>query len=334
MKNKFEIIAETAFSHEGDFNYLVKQVEAAKAGEVDFVKFQVFLDKDDYCVENHPAYNILDKWMLSKEKWLDIFNLAKSLGLKIVVLPLNSPSLEFCKAYDHLIDAYEIHSVCFNEVSLLNELKNSSKTIILGIGGRLPHEIDFAEKLLEADKDRLVLMYGYQSFPTDSALLNLSKVKKFSELFNCKVGYADHTHYESDLFIQLNVIANILGARVFEKHIVLEKGTKRVDYESGINSNDFIRMRAEIDKIVTILGDGDLFTLNYKELGYKNREKKIVFTRDIPKNSILKMKDLTYKITEEYSDFEQKDLNKLLGKKTNIDCKNNETIKFGLLKHD
>lgn len=334
MKNKFELIAETAFSHEGDFEYLVKQVDAAKAGKADFVKFQVFLDKDAYCVENHPAYNILDKWMLSKEKWLDIFNFAKSLGLKIVVLPLNNPSLEFCKTYDHLIDAYEIHSVCFNEVLLLNELKNNSKTIILGIGGRLPHEINFAEKLLEADKDRLVLMYGFQSFPTDSAQLNLSKVKKFSELFNCKVGYADHTHYESDLFIQLNTAAYILGARFFEKHIVLEKGTKRIDYESGISSNDFIRLRAEIDKITTILGDGDIFTLNEKELVYKNREKKIVFTRDIPQNSIIKMKDLTYKISEEHSDFEQKDLNKLLGKKTHIDCKNNETIKFELLKHD
>lgn len=334
MNNRFEIIAETAFSHEGDFDYLVKQVKAAKAGEVDFVKFQVFLDKNEYCVENHPAYNILDKWMLSKEKWVDIFNLAKSLGLKIVVLPLNKPSLEFCEKYQHLIDIYEIHSVCFNEVPLLNELKNSSKTIILGIGGRLPHEIDFAEKLLEAAKDRLVLMYGFQSFPTDSAQLNLSKVKKFSELFNCKIGYADHSHYESDLFIQLNAAAYFLGARVFEKHIVLEKGTKRVDYESGINSNDFRRMREEIEKIVTILGDGDIFTLNEKERGYKNREKKIVFTRDILRNSILTMEDLTYKITEEYSDFEQMDMNKLIGKKTNIDCKNNETVKFELLKHD
>lgn len=328
MKSKFEIVAETAFSHEGDFDYLINQVNGAKKGGADFVKFQVFCDKNASYVDTHPTYNFIDKWMLSKEKWIDIFQFAKSLGLKIVVVPLNNSSLQFCLSNEKVIDAFEIHSVCFNEIDLLNELKGSSKTIILGIGGRLPHEIDFTEKFLEIEKERLILMFGFQSFPTDSTHLNLLKIKKFSELFECKIGYADHTHFDSDLFIQLNNAAYILGARLFEKHIVLEKGVKRIDYEAGICSNDFLIMRSELDKSITILGDGNIFSLNNKEIMYKNREKKIVFNSAITKNTILKMKDLTYKITDELSDFEQKDLLKLVGKKTTIDCKKNETIKY------
>ena len=36
----YKLIAETAFSHEGDFRYLLSQIEEAAKAKVDYVKFQ------------------------------------------------------------------------------------------------------------------------------------------------------------------------------------------------------------------------------------------------------------------------------------------------------
>ena len=37
-----EIIAETAFSHEGDFNYLKEQIKSSHSAKADYIKFQTY----------------------------------------------------------------------------------------------------------------------------------------------------------------------------------------------------------------------------------------------------------------------------------------------------
>ena len=332
MENKFEIIAETAFSHEGNFEYLLAQIKSAKMGKVDYIKFQVFIDKDAVYSKNHPNYKIVGKWIINKEKWLQAFRYAKSLKLKIIVLPIDLSSLDFCMENDELIDAYEIHSVCFNEYYLLKKLSNVNKEIILGIGGRYPHEINYAIETLGVNKKNLILMYGFQSFPTDITKINLIRIKAFSNLFNCKMGYADHTKFDNDTFYNLIEYSYLLSARLFEKHIVLEKGKKRIDYESAIISEDFIELRNRLNNLSNIIGNGEIFKLNNKEIEYRKRERQIVAARNINKNETISLEDLTYKVIEGRSDFEQNEINKIIGKKCNLSIQKDNPIKFRDLK--
>jgi len=332
MKNKFEIIAETAFSHEGNFEYLLAQIKSAKMGKVDYIKFQVFIDKDAVYSKNHPNNKIVGKWIINKEKWLQAFRYAKMLNLKIIVLPIDLFSLDFCMENDELIDAYEIHSVCFNEYYLLKKLSNVNKEIILGIGGRYPHEIDYAIETLGAKKKKVVLMYGFQSFPTEITKINLDKIKVFSDTFCCKMGYADHTKFNNDTFFNLIVYSYLLSARLFEKHIVLEKGKKRIDYESAITSEDFIELRNRLNNLSNIIGNGEIFKLNNKEIEYRKRERQIVAARNIDKNETISLEDITYKVIEGRSDFEQNEINKIIGKKCNLSIQKDDPIKFKNLK--
>jgi len=324
----YKIIAETAFSHEGNFEYLMKQIKAAKTAGADFVKFQVFIDKDDYIVISHPNYNTLDKLMFSEKQWLSAFKYAKSLNINILALPINTSSAKFCLKHDELINLYEVHSVCFNEIHLLEELKKTSKKIILGVGGRLPQEIQFAINILNKKKDDIILMYGFQSFPTDKSKLNLNKIKTLKQMFSCQIGYADHNSYENNEFLQLNNIAYLLGARYFEKHIVLEKGKNRIDFESAISANDFIKMKDHLNSLEQTLGSKNLFNLNTKETIYRNREKQIVAGRHIKKNEIIKTKDIQFKITKEKSDFVQSDFLKIVHRKAKVDINPGCAIKY------
>lgn len=332
MENKFEIIAETAFSHEGNFEYLLAQIKSAKLGKVDYIKFQVFFDKDVVYSKNHTNYKIVGKWIINKEKWLQAFRYAKSLKLKIIVLPIDLSSLDFCMENDELIDAYEIHSVCFNEYYLLKKLSNVNKEIILGIGGRYPHEINYAIETLGINKKNLILMYGFQSFPTDITKINLGKIKVFSDTFCCKMGYADHTKFNNDIFYNLIEYSYLLSARLFEKHIVLAKGEKRIDYESAIIIEDFIELGNRLNKLSNVIGNGEIFKLNNKEIQYRKRERQIVAARNINKNEIINLEDLAYKIIEGKSNFEQNEIYKIIGKKCNLSIQKDGPIKFRNLK--
>lgn len=216
MANKFELIAETAFSHEGDLNYLKRQIKSAYEAKVDYIKFQIFFNKNASYTKNHPFFDRAEDWMFSEKEWIEIFKLSKKLNLKIIVLPLNVPSILFCNKYKQYITAYEVHSTCLNDYFFLNKLKNINKKIILGIGGRIPSEVNYALKNVKADLKKTTLVYGFQSFPTAINKINLLKVKYFKKLFNTAVGYADHTKYDSNILHDLNAYAFLLGARLLK----------------------------------------------------------------------------------------------------------------------
>lgn len=324
----FEIIAETAFSHEGDLDYLKKQIENAYEAKVDYIKYQILFDKNASYTKNNHFSNTVKKWMFSEKEWLDIFQLSRKLNLKIIALPLNVPSLLFCKKNNQYISAYEVHSACLNEYFLLKELSSINKKIILGIGGRIPSEIYYAFTSINVNLKNIILMYGFQSFPTEIEKINLLKIKKFKNMFNTTVGYADHTRYDFNIYHNLNEYALLLGAELFEKHIVLKKGEKRVDYESGVVSEDFIEMRKRLNSLVKILGNGNCFKLNDKELKYKNREKQIVSARHISSNQTITLNDLTYKNSNRKSDFEQIEINRIIGRKSRRDISPDSCIKF------
>lgn len=323
-----QTIAETAFAHEGDFNYLKEQIRLSAKAKADYIKFQVFLNKEEYFTEKHPALKSINSFMFTEKQWLEAFELSKTLGLKILALPLNLSTLSFCEEHSQLIDMYEIHSVCFNEYHLLKALSKTTKKIVLGVGGRLPQEIAKAKEILEKADEDIILMYGFQSFPTDKGKLNLNKIQKLKNVFNNEIGYADHNSFENNEFHFLNNLSLVLGATFFEKHIAVVKGEKRTDYETAISADDFLEMNSHLKETNLILGNDDIFSLNDKEIIYKNREKQIVALKNIKAGDQLTLADFTLKITEEKSDFEQIDFETIANHNALKDIQKDSALKF------
>lgn len=299
----FRIIAETAFSHEGDFTFLIKQIESAALAEAEFIKFQILLNLDDYLVKSNPSYDVIEKLIFSESQWKDAFDLALAKGLKIMVLPLDVNTLKFCLKHDEKISLYEIHSVCFKDIKLINEFKKVKKKIVLGIGGRDGKEIRMLITQLNIPENQIILMFGFQSFPTQKRDLNISKLKGLKKEFSSILGYADHSSYINDDFIDQKKIAYLLGATYLEKHIVVEKGVKRIDYETAVEFKDFLKLKSELNDLIVTLGNQDIEILNLKEEVYRNREKQMVYSKDLKKNQIISLSSIDFKITDLKSDF-------------------------------
>jgi sialic acid synthase SpsE len=332
LKNDFYILAETAFSHEGNIEYLKKQIKSAKLGKADGIKFQILLDKDDSYSKNYDVYNLFDEWMLTKKEWEEIFQYAKKQELEIVVLPIDQSSLEFCIKNINKIDVIELHSINFNHYNFLKLLSTIEIPIILGVGGRTLDDIKYCLDFLGNNQD-IIMMHGFQSFPTNYKELKLSRISKYKNLFDYIIGYADHTSYEDEFGIELIRYAYLNGARVFEKHLVLEKGKERVDYEAAVEKDDLLNIRKHLEELKEIQSDKTSLDFTKNEENYKNREKQIVTIRDVDKNEIFNKKNIGFRVNANYSDFQQRDYKKIIGKRATKIVKKDTVLKFSHIKN-
>ncbi len=326
-EKEFYLYAETAFIHDGSKEYLIKLVDEVKKAKCDGIKFQILIENDNANNANLENFKDIYKWIFAPDVWLHVIKLAKQKNLEVTVLPIDIKAVQFCKEHIQYVDAIEMHSACFNDYFMLKELSTMPDVpIILGVGGRTSDDVDYSLEMLKTNKN-LILMYGFQSFPTKIEDLNLSKIKKYKEKYGLSVGYADHSRYDDEFGDTLVEYAYAMGARIFEKHITLDKGKKRVDYESAVGYNDIIKLRENLNTLITALGKDDITVLNEAEIKYKNREKQLVYIKDIKVGETINYYCLGFKVSAHPSDFEQKDIQKIVGHKAVKDLKKNDVVK-------
>jgi N,N'-diacetyllegionaminate synthase len=308
---RIKLISETAFTHEGDFSYLIAQIDLANKIGAEYIKFQVLLDIDSVYSKSTDLYNDMKSKMFNPEDWKSALKYAKSLGLKTLVLPIDYKALQFSIDCNYT-DAIEIHSICLNDILFLNTI-NKSETkllIVLGVGGRTTSDINFCINYL--DSSNLLLMSGFQCFPTEIEDANLGKVKSLVNNYRFPIGYADHTPWDQeDSSMILTAIS--FGATFIEKHIILDNGSDRADYYSAVSEKEFMRLKNLIKTFTLIYGNDDLGFLSKKETTYKNRERKIIALSNIRKNTKLLHENIGYTVTNQSTDLEQKSFNKIIG---------------------
>lgn len=308
----YYIYAETAFHHEGDKDYLIKLVDEAKKARVDGVKFQVLIELNEFMSSEHTAYSQAKDWTLSLEEWKEVFAYTEKSGLDIILMPLDTMAFELNKLFD--VKHIEIHSVSFKDKKLLSKLDKSTIPLILGIGGRTLDEIDDAVKKYK-DRD-ITLMVGFQSYPSELEDIKLGRIKELVNMYpNCTIGYADHSSYDNEMATTSNEYAYILGARTFEKHIALEEGKERIDFQSAVSSEKILKIKAKLDFLDKLLNinKNDLFEMTEKEVNYRNRQKLPVAQHNLDVGHTIIENDLGLKMLDKENGIS--DIETLIGKK-------------------
>jgi N,N'-diacetyllegionaminate synthase len=324
--NPINIIAETAFSHEGEFKYLLNQIDHALAANADYIKFQIFINVEDSYVSLETIKKI-NTWVFTKKLWREALLYANKQEIKVICLPGNLSSLDFCFTCNDLIDIYEIHSVNFCDRRMSDKLNSIGKPVILGVGGRYPQEID--EVIHNLKNCKIILMIGFQSFPTEIEKVELLKIRGLKQIYDCEIGYADHTSFLDNYSFNIMDTAYAYGARYFEKHLVCEMGEKRIDYESAVGWEQFIELRERINKTIAVSGSGNIFKLNEKEIAYRKREMTWVYRDSYDKDHKIITEDITLKISDEKSDFSMREIQHVYGRRLVSDVTKDEAVKYG-----
>ena len=316
---------ETAFHHEGDLNYMNKLIEFSKKTGSNGVKFQVLLDLNSLTTSTHKHYSDLEKLIFNLDEWRSIFDLTIKSGLDIIAMPLDNSVFKLILEYKDHIKYLELHSVSFNDKKLKKIIKDSKIPLILGTGGRTIEEIEDAVKYF--GNQLVVLMHGFQSFPSKIENVRLDKIEYLRTMFpNLSVGYADHSSYGDTYSIYSNEYAYILGARFFEKHITLKEGEKRIDYESALGHE---KLKMIIDRLIFL--DSKIFSnkstfssLNDHENKYRLRQKVAVASKKIKKGDFFNNENVAFKMSDVHS--ELIDMSLLVNKKSKVDLDYDQVI--------
>jgi N,N'-diacetyllegionaminate synthase len=309
----FYIYTETAFHHEGNKDYLLKLIDASVQSSANGVKFQVLIDLNEFMSFEHSAYTDAKSWILTIDEWREVFQYTQSCNLDIILMPLDVKAFILLKEFN--IKYLEIHSASFKDEKLLNKLEEIYLPIVFGIGGRTLEEIDQVVK--KNEKKDIVLMSGFQSFPSELEDIKLGRIKELSSMYpNCTIGYADHSSYDDEMAITSNEYAYILGARVFEKHIAIEEGEDRIDFQSAVSSDKINVIKTKLENLDTLLNIDEnlLFDMTDKEKVYRNRQKIPVAARDIEIDEVITEEMIELKMINKDKYIEMGEA--IIGKKT------------------
>lgn len=330
------IIAETAYNHEGDFQYLLRMIDELAGLKVNAVKFHLLLNLDSYIKKTHPLYQKVKQWMFTENQWNDILAHATKKNLDIVALCDDVESVQYLIRKKKKVHAIELHATSINDHFMLTEAAKFDGQIILGIGGSSINDISYAvEFLRHHGKQDILLMYGFQSYPTNYADINLSKMIALRDLFHLPVGYADHTGFNDPNNEIISVAAAFMGFSVLEKHYTPDYGKERVDYHAAVGKKHMQRIRELMNIALQVHGSGQI-TLTEPEKAYGNvgpMKKALVAKRDIKKGEKLTLENLWFKRTPEESTIQQKQLLQLLGSKAKADIKKDDVIDFSKIEY-
>ena len=303
-----KLIAETAWHHEGDYEFMKNLVtEISTKTEADIVKMHITLDFEEYMDPSHNGYALLKPWLFNKSQWSELIAIVRHNGKQVMLL-LND--IEAIKFGLHFSPEYvEIHSVCLNDVFMLDELKkglSQSTKVVLGVGGTSIDEIDHVIHYLK--HSNMLLMFGFQNYPTVYEDVNLNKIRKIMKLFdNFEYGYADHTAWDSPHNELVTLLGAASGMAYIEKHVTTHYGENRIDWPAAISIDMFNNLHKKVKILDGLNGDGTL-SMNEGELNYSifgPMKKAAVLKKSVKKGEIFSLDMIRFVRTKKVSDMSQ-----------------------------
>jgi len=276
QKNNTLFIAEFANAFEGKKDLALKMIDKAIEADVDALKFQIFFT-NELLVPEHPKYNIFKKLETKVDDWYSIIDYAAHTNKLIFADVYGEQSFQFSKNFK--IDAYKIASSEITNFNLIKSVSSLGISMMLSTGSVTFKEIGNAINICKKNKvNDLVLLHGFQSYPTKLEDVNLNLIKTLKSTFHCPVGYADHVDGSSEMAVIVPLLAIAKGARLIEKHFTLNRSLKGIDYESSVNP-DVLKKVVQFVKDTNIAFGKSSKKLSKDELVYKNDIRKRIVTR-------------------------------------------------------
>ena len=275
-KEKTFIVAELSANHNGSLDLAVKTIEAAARAGADAVKLQTYradtitLNSDDenFIIKGGSLWDGLTYYQLYDKaytpwQWHKILKeTADKLGLILFSSPFDKEAVDFLEELN--MPAYKIASFEINDLPLIEYAAKKNKPVIISTGVADFKEIEDAVNVCRnVGNNDIILLKCTSSYPAPIEEANLLMIKKMSEDFNCITGLSDHT------LSNITAVTSVaLGAKVIEKHFILDKSINSPDAAFSLDEKEFKSLVDDIRTVEKSLGHID-YTIS--PAGQKNR---------------------------------------------------------------
>mgnify|MGYP002622791994 CR=1 FL=1 len=279
-------MAEMACSHDGSIENVKKMISDIAESGADGIQFQIF-STDQLLIPTHPFYKKVKSLEIPLKDWEHLINLASDKKLSISINILDQTALPL--TLSEKVDFIKTHSADLSNPEVIRKVGNSGKPVIISTGGSTLVEINTAITELKNTKfSDIILMHGFQAFPTQFEDSHLNFIETLKKQFNYPVGYQDHVAGDHEMARIIPLLAMAKGSIFIEKHITDDRSRKGTDYESAINSSGFKNFVDLVEDAWKTFGSEEERSFSQAEIKYRKTFKKsLIASRDIAANERL-----------------------------------------------
>lgn len=316
------IIAELSANHGGDIKVAIETVKSAKRAGADAIKLQTFtpdtitLDckKDDFQInqgtlwDGQYLHDLYKSTALPWEWHSEIMKVAKEEGLICFSSPFDKTAVDYLEKLN--VPAYKIASFEITDIPLIEYVASKGKPIILSTG--IAEESDIELALAACSKvgnNDIALLKCTSSYPAPINEVNMIMVKDFSDKYDVVSGLSDHTIGNT-----VPVVATCFGAKIIEKHFIIDRSIGGADASFSMNEQEFTEMVNAVRDTEKAIGKID-YTLTEKQRKGKDFSRSLYVVEDIKNGEVL-TEDNVRSVRPGFG-LHPKHLKDILGKKVN-----------------
>jgi pseudaminic acid synthase len=292
-KDGVYIIAELSANHNGDINIAKDTIKAAKEIGANCIKLQTYtadtitLDckKDDFIVKGGTLWDgkslyELYQWAYTPWEWHEeLFSYAREIGIDIFSSPFDKSAVDFLEQFNP--SAYKIASFEITDYELIRYTASKMKPMIISTGIATIDEIQDAVDICRSvGNDDIILLKCTSAYPAALEDANLVTIENLAQTFGVISGFSDHT-----LGSTAPIVATTLGAKVIEKHFILDKSIGGADADFSMDKKEFKEMTQAVRDTEKLLGKVD-YTMTEKKKKSRQFSRSLYVAKDIKKGEV------------------------------------------------
>lgn len=282
-KNQDEvyIIAEAGDQHFGSLDAAFELVDGAKYAGANCIKFQHHLPDEEMLPDvpmssnfDQPLYEFLKENALTIDQHRKVKNYCEKINIDYLCTPFS------LKAAHELItigvEFFKIGSGEMTDTPTVSAIADMGLPMIVSTGMSTFDEIDRTYNLLIKKNIPIALMNCTSEYPPIYEDINLKVIPLMQKRYpKATIGHSDHT---SDLVTSYGAVA--VGAKILEKHIILDKSIKAPDQKVSLDLNELNQLVKDVRNLEKALGSEKKVNINenpIREWAFRS----IVSLRDI-----------------------------------------------------
>lgn len=330
------IIAELSANHNGSLQTALETIKAAKRAGANAIKLQTYtadtitLDaKTDYFkLKQGTIWDGKYLYDLYKEAYTPwewhpvLFEAARKEGLVCFSSPFDNTAVDLLESLN--APAYKIASFEITDIPLIEYVASKGKPIIISTGIAELQDIELAVNTCRSvGNNQIVLLKCTSSYPAPIEEANIKMIPDMANRFGVLTGLSDHT-----MGITVPVAATVLGARVIEKHFILDRSIGGPDSSFSLNEAEFTAMVKAVREAELALGEVN-YNLTEKQSKGREFSRSLFVAERINKGEVFTTQNIR-SVRPGYG-LHPKFLKDILGKKAKVDIEKGTPLNKDLI---
>ena len=318
------VIAELSANHNGSLETALLTIKAAARAGVNAIKLQTYtantltIDsrKSDFVIQSGTIWDGKNYYQLYKEAYTPwewhpaLFQAAKEEGLICFSSPFDKSAVDFLETLN--TPAYKIASFEITDIPLIEYAASKGKPMILSTGIATQEDIVLAlEACYRMGNKDVALLKCTSSYPAPIEEANMIMVREMAERFGVITGLSDHT-----IGSTVPIVATCFGAKIIEKHFILDRSIGGPDASFSVNEQEFSDMVRAIREAEKAIGKVD-YNLTEKQSKGRDFSRSLYVVADMKAGELITEQNV--KSIRPGFGLHPKFYNEVLGKKVNAD---------------